>query len=78
VHPGDSPGFVVAAGAVFSASRRPERDLEMPGAMLGTLTLASFLHLIVALNLIVLAGMIKVSKRIRRGELDEAELEKEL
>jgi len=71
-------GITVAARAVFGAMVNPESTYETLGGMLGTLTSAGFLYLIAVLNLIVLAGIAKVFKGLRRSELDEAELERQL
>jgi high-affinity nickel-transport protein len=48
------------------------------GANFGTIISAAFLFLIAFLNLVVLAGIIRVFKSMRRGEYDEAELERQL
>ena len=39
---------------------------------------AAFLFLIGLLNLVILAGIVKVFRSMRRGEYDEAELERQL
>jgi high-affinity nickel-transport protein len=44
----------------------------------GTGVSATFLYLIAALNLVVLAGILKVLRQARRGKFDEAELERRL
>jgi nickel/cobalt transporter (NiCoT) family protein len=71
-------GITVAAKAVFGAVVDPNSTFETVGGMLGTLTAAGFLYLIAALNLIVLAGIGKVFRNMRRGEYDEEELERQL
>ncbi len=71
-------GITVAAKAVFGAVVDPNSTYETLGGMLGTLTSAGFLYLIAALNLIVLAGIFKVFRDMRRGTFDEAELERQL
>ena len=71
-------GISLAAKAVFGAVVNPDSTYETLGGMLGTLTSASFLYLIAALNLIVLAGIAKVFKGLRRGEYSEEELERQL
>ena len=38
----------------------------------------AFLYLIAALNLVVLAGILKVFRGMRRGAFDEEELERQL
>jgi high-affinity nickel-transport protein len=71
-------GISFAARAVFGAVVDPNSTYETLGGMLGTLTSASFLYLIAALNLVVLVGIAKVFKGLRRGELNEEELERQL
>jgi nickel/cobalt transporter (NiCoT) family protein len=71
-------GITVAARAVFGAMVDPNSTYETLGGMLGTVTSASFLYLIAGLNLVVLAGIAKVFRGMRRGEYNEAELEKQL
>ena len=71
-------GITVAAKAVFGAVVNPNSTYETVGGMIGTLTAAGFLYLIAALNLIVLAGIAKVFRDMRRGSYDEAELERQL
>ena len=51
--------------------------MESFGGIFGTIVSAAFLFLIAILNLIVLAGIVKVFKSMRRGEYDEAELERQ-
>jgi high-affinity nickel-transport protein len=71
-------GIAMAAKAVFGAMVDPNSAYETLGGMLGTLTAACFLYLIAALNLIVLAGIAKVFRQMRRGAYNEEELEKQL
>jgi high-affinity nickel-transport protein len=71
-------GITVAAKAVFGAMVDPNSAYETVGGMLGTLTAAGFLYLIAVLNLIVLAGIAKVFKQMRRGTFNEEELERQL
>jgi nickel/cobalt transporter (NiCoT) family protein len=71
-------GITVAAKAVFGAMVNPDSTYETLGGMLGTLMAAGFLYLIAALNLIVLAGIFKVFRGMRRGDYDEEELERQL
>ncbi|HTJ69209.1 MAG TPA: HoxN/HupN/NixA family nickel/cobalt transporter [Actinospica sp.] len=71
-------GISVAAKAVFGAVVNPDSTYETLGGMLGTLTSASFLYLIAGLNLVVLVGIAKVFRGLRRGEMDEEELERQL
>jgi len=71
-------GITIAAKAVFGAVVDPNSTYETLGGMLGTLTSAGFLYLIALLNLIVLAGIAKVFRDMRRGTFDEEELERQL
>ena len=71
-------GITVAAKAVFGAMVDPNSAYETLGGTIGTVLAASFLYLIAALNLIVLAGIVKVFRQMRQGTFDEAELERRL
>jgi high-affinity nickel-transport protein len=71
-------GLTIAAKAVFGAVVDPSSGYETTGGVIGTSLAASFLYLIAALNLVVLAGILKVFTGMRRGEFDEAELERQL
>ena len=71
-------GFTIAARAVFGAVVSPGSAYETAGGAAGTLVSAGFLYLIAVLNLIVLAGIFKVFRGIRRGTYDEQELEAQL
>ena len=53
-------------------------QLRSVGGALGTLVSGSFLVLIGILNLVVLIDIIRVYRRMRRGEFDRADLEHEL
>ena len=71
-------GISMAARAVFGGMVDPSSAYETLGGALGTVTSAGFLYLIAALNLVVLAGIAKVFRDMRRGAYDEAELERQL
>ncbi len=71
-------GLSIAARAVFGAVVRPASTYETMGGVVGTSLAAAFLYLIAALNLVVLAGVFKVFRAMRRGLFDEAELERQL
>ena len=60
-------GIVVAEKAVFGAVSNPSSTLEQFGGVFGTIVSASFLFLIAALNLVILAGIVKVWRSMRRG-----------
>ncbi|MDA8285753.1 MAG: HoxN/HupN/NixA family nickel/cobalt transporter [Actinomycetota bacterium] len=71
-------GITFAARAVFGAVVNPSSTYEIAGGAAGTVLSASFLYLIAVLNLIVLAGIFKVFREMRRGSYDEDELEAQL
>lgn len=70
--------ILVAEKAVFHAVSNPNSPLEKFGGFFGTVVSATFLFLIGLMNLLVLAGILRVFKSMRRGEYDEAELERQL
>jgi high-affinity nickel-transport protein len=71
-------GISVAARAVFGALVNPSSAFETLGGMLGTGLAATFLYLIAALNLVVLLGIVRVFRDLRRGRYSETELERQL
>jgi nickel/cobalt transporter (NiCoT) family protein len=73
-------GFAIAfaAKAVFGAIVNPDSAYETVGGLAGTLMAAGFLYLIAILNLIVLVGIGRVFRDMRRGTYDEQELERQL
>jgi high-affinity nickel-transport protein len=71
-------GISTAARAVFGAVVNPGSAYETLGGVVGTVSSAGFLYLIAALNLVVLAGIAKVFRDMRRGTYNEAELERQL
>jgi len=71
-------GLVIAERAVFSAVSHNGSGLEQFGGVFGTLVSAFFLFLIATLNLVILAGIIRVFRAMTRGHYDEAELERQL
>jgi nickel/cobalt transporter (NiCoT) family protein len=71
-------GITFAARAVFGAMVDPNSAYETAGGAIGTLLSASFLYLIALLNLIVLFGIVKVFRDMRRGTYDERQLEAQL
>ena len=71
-------GIVVAEKTVFHAVANSGSGLEQFGGVFGTVVSASFLFLIGVLNLFILAGIARVFRSMRRGEYDEAELERQL
>jgi nickel/cobalt transporter (NiCoT) family protein len=71
-------GLSVAARAVFGAVVNPNSGYEAFGGVVGTGMAAAFLYLIAVLNLVVLVGILRVFRQMRRGLYDEAELERQL
>ncbi len=71
-------GIVVAEKVVFGQIVNSNSALERFGTLFGTLISASFLFLIGSLNLVILTGIVKVFRAMRRGEYDEQELERQL
>jgi high-affinity nickel-transport protein len=71
-------GLAIAARAVFGAVISPASGYETLGGVVGTSLAATFLYLIAALNLVVLAGIVKVFRAMRQGRYDEDELERQL
>lgn len=71
-------GIMIAEKTVFGAVSNDNSGLEQFGGVFGTAVSACFLFLIGLLNLVVLGGIVKVFRSMRRGEYDEAELERQL
>jgi high-affinity nickel-transport protein len=71
-------GIVVAEKAVYGAVANPHSGLQHFGGIFGTIVSATFLYLIAALNVVILAGIFRVFRAMRQGEYDEAELERQL
>jgi high-affinity nickel-transport protein len=71
-------GITVAEKTVLPAVTHSDSSLESFGGVFGTIVSAAFLFLIGLLNLVILAGIARVFRAMRRGEYDEAELERQL
>jgi nickel/cobalt transporter (NiCoT) family protein len=71
-------GISVAARAVFGAVVNPGSAYERLGGTAETLLAAGFLYLIALLNVVVLAGIARVFRDMRRGRYSEDELERQL
>jgi len=71
-------GIVVAEKAVYGAVSNSHSNLEEFGGVFGTVISATFLYLIAVLNVVILAGIVRVARAMRRGNYDEAELERQL
>ena len=70
--------IVVAEKLVLGQLVNSNSALERFGTLVGTLISAGFLFLIGSLNLVILGGIARVFRSMRRGEYDEAELERQL
>ena len=71
-------GLIIAEKTVLPAVTHSNSSLESFGGTFGTIVSAAFLFLIAILNLIILAGIVRVFRSIGRGEYDEAQLEAQL
>jgi nickel/cobalt transporter (NiCoT) family protein len=71
-------GIVIAEKVVYGAVSNNNSGLEQFGGVFGTIVSATFLYLIAALNIVILAGIIKIWRSMRQGTYDEAELERQL
>jgi nickel/cobalt transporter (NiCoT) family protein len=71
-------GIVVAEKAVVGQVLHAGSGLQQFGTVFGTLISAGFLFLIGGLNLVILGGIVRVFRAMRRGTFDEAELERQL
>jgi nickel/cobalt transporter (NiCoT) family protein len=71
-------GLIIAVKTVLPAVTHSNSSLESFGGTFGTIVSAAFLFLIGVLNLVILAGILKVFRSMRRGQYDEAELERQL
>ncbi|MGA2927752.1 MAG: HoxN/HupN/NixA family nickel/cobalt transporter [Solirubrobacteraceae bacterium] len=71
-------GIVVAEKAVYGAVSNNHSNLEQFGGVFGTIVSATFLYLIAVLNIVILAGIFRVFRSMRKGNYDEAELERQL
>src|SRR4029077_196913 len=64
----------LVAGQVSSGSS----PLHSTGGLIGTSVSGFFLYLVAAINLVILAGIVRIFREMRRGEYDEQSLEKKL
>jgi nickel/cobalt transporter (NiCoT) family protein len=71
-------GIVIAEKVVYGAVSNNNSGLEQFGGVFGTIVSATFLYLIAALNIVILVGIVKIWRSMRRGTYDEAELERQL
>lgn len=71
-------GIAIAARPVFHAVVTPNSTFAIAGGVAGTIVSATFLWLLAGMNLVVLAGIVRVFRKMRRGHYTEAELEAQL
>lgn len=71
-------GIALAARPVFHAVVNPRAEFEVAGGVAGTVLSASFLWLIAGMNLVVLVGIGRLFRSMRRGVYTERELEAQL
>jgi nickel/cobalt transporter (NiCoT) family protein len=71
-------GIVLAEKSVYGAVSHGNSSLEQLGGIFGTIVSASFLYLIALLNIVILAGIVRVFRAMRHGDYDEAALERQL
>jgi high-affinity nickel-transport protein len=71
-------GISLAARAFFGEVVDPNGSVASFGGIIETALSGGFLYLIAVLNLVVLAGISRVFRDLRRGLYDEAELEHQL
>ena len=70
--------IILAEKTVLGAVSDSGSALQRFGGLFGTIVSASFLLLIGLLNLVILAGIVRIFASMRRGQYDEAELERQL
>ncbi|HEX3872756.1 MAG TPA: HoxN/HupN/NixA family nickel/cobalt transporter [Solirubrobacteraceae bacterium] len=72
--------FCLAIGvkALSGPVQNDGSSLHQVTGIVGTAVSGTFLYLIAGLNIVVLAGIVKIFSRMRRGEFDETALEHEL
>jgi len=70
--------IILAEKTVLGAVSDSGSALQRFGGLFGTIVSASFLLLIGLLNLVILAGIVRIFASMRRGLYDEAELERQL
>ena len=73
-------GVLVSIGVrgLSGAVEDDSSSLHQATGVVGPVVSGSFLFLIGVLNLIVLVGIVRIFRRMRRGDFDEAELEQQL
>ena len=70
--------FSIGVRALAGPVQHPGSALHTVSGAVGTGVSGGFLYVIAALNVVILVGIIRVFRAMRRGEYDEAELEQQL
>jgi high-affinity nickel-transport protein len=70
--------LAVGIGGLAGPVQNDASTLHDTTGLIGTSVSGAFLYLIAAINLAVFVGIVKVFRKMRRGDLDEAELERQL
>jgi len=70
--------FSVGIRAIAGQVQDDASTLHTVTGVIGASVSGTFLYVIAAMNLVALAGILRVSRNLRRGRYDEAELEAEL
>ena len=70
--------FAVGIRGLSGAVESDSSTLHKATGLIGPVVSGSFLFLIGILNLIILVGIVRIFRRMRHGEFNEAELEREL
>lgn len=72
--------FLLAVGirALAGQVENENSGLQQTTGIVGTLVSGLFLTLIAVINLVILVGIVRVFRRMRHGDYDEAELERQL
>ena len=72
--------FLISVGvrALDGPVRHPGSQLHQVTSWIGSLVSGGFLYLIAAVNLVILLGILRVFREMKRGAYDERELERQL
>jgi high-affinity nickel-transport protein len=68
----------VGVRSIVGPVRKDGSALHHYAGLIGTSVSGSFLYLIAAVNVVILAGILKVFRAMRRGQFDEQQLEEQL
>jgi high-affinity nickel-transport protein len=70
--------LTVGVKSLAGPVKNDDSSLHQVAGWIGTLVSGSFLYVIAALNVVILLGIVKVFREMRRGVYDEQELEEQL